>query len=67
MRAMESLILSRPKGRFIDIYDSMLQNGKVRPELYLEDELHMNRKGYKIWKEVVKKHLDTKGNSNGRN
>lgn len=65
--ALESLILSRPKGRFINIYDSMLTNGMVRPELYLEDELHMNRKGYEIWKEVVKKHLDSKRKSNGRN
>ena len=47
-------------GSYIDIYQSMLtSDGDVRPELYLEDQLHMNLNGYEIWKKVIKKHLDT--------
>lgn len=42
----------------INIFDSMLdENGVARPELFLEDALHMNRKGYKIWKGVVRKYF----------
>lgn len=57
-KRLESLIQSHPRGSFIDVHSQMLNNGMVRPELFLEDELHMNRKGYEIWKEVVKMHLD---------
>ncbi|MEM6814385.1 MAG: hypothetical protein AAF600_08320 [Bacteroidota bacterium] len=46
-------------GSFIDIYTPMLTTeGKVRPELYLADQLHMNLKGYEIWKKVIKDHLE---------
>lgn len=27
---------------------------KPRPELFVEDGLHMTRKGYKVWTEAVK-------------
>lgn len=35
---------------FVDIFTPMLDaNGQPRPELYLEDMLHMNAAGYEIW------------------
>lgn len=39
---------------FIDIWPAML-NTKGRPEgsLFIADSLHMNRKGYVIWKDVI--------------
>lgn len=64
---LKSLIQSRPKGSFINVYSDMLRKGDVRPEFYLDDELHMNKKGYEIWKKVVKMHLDSKESINGRN
>jgi lysophospholipase L1-like esterase len=40
---------------FIDVYSAMLNSsGQARPELFLEDQLHMNRKGYEIWIEKIK-------------
>jgi lysophospholipase L1-like esterase len=42
---------------FLDIYTPMLANGKSRPELFLEDMLHMNAKGYAIWEKKLMKHL----------
>lgn len=42
---------------FLDIYTAMLTNGKSRPELFLEDMLHMNEKGYAIWEKKLAKHL----------
>lgn len=42
---------------FLDIYTPMLKDGKSRPELFLEDKLHMNEKGYAIWEKKLMKHL----------
>lgn len=51
-------ILRLGRASLINIFDSMLdENGVARPELYLEDQLHMNAKGYQIWKGVVRKHF----------
>lgn len=36
---------------FVDVYNKMLdESGKLRPELYRDDMLHMKRAGYEIWK-----------------
>lgn len=46
------------KASLINIYDSMLdEKNEARPELFTEDQLHMNHKGYIIWKGVVRKHF----------
>lgn len=44
--------LARQKAtRFVDVYHPMLQqNGKPRGELFSADSLHMNAKGYALWK-----------------
>lgn len=43
---------------FIDVYSLMLtKQGNPRPELFLEDMLHMNDKGYSIWRKAVKPYL----------
>jgi lysophospholipase L1-like esterase len=40
--------------QFIDVFAHMLgQDGKPLPEIFVEDRLHMNEKGYAIWKRVV--------------
>ena len=39
---------------FIDVHSRMLgTDGQPLPDIYLKDRLHMNEKGYAIWKEVV--------------
>lgn len=51
-------IVTIPRSGQINIYDSMLDaEGVARPELFTDDELHMNEKGYKIWKGVVRKYF----------
>jgi len=51
-------LLATNKAKLINVYDSMLDEfGVARPELYLEDQLHLNKKGYKIWKGIVRKHF----------
>ncbi|MDP4207372.1 MAG: GDSL-type esterase/lipase family protein [Bacteroidota bacterium] len=43
---------------YIDIFGSMLTTeGKTRPELFVEDMLHMNLQGYEIWTKAVKPRL----------
>jgi len=50
--------LSKEKNTvFIDIFSPMIKDGKSRPELFVEDMLHMNAKGYGIWEETVRPHL----------
>lgn len=44
----------KPRLVFADIYPAMLDaNGQPRPELFVEDMLHMNPAGYAIWTPVV--------------
>ena len=43
---------------YIDVWDSMLsEDGSRMPELYVEDGLHMNKKGYEVWTKLVRKSL----------
>ena len=43
---------------FIDVHARMLgPDGQPLPDIYLKDRLHMNEKGYAIWKEVVGPYL----------
>jgi lysophospholipase L1-like esterase len=43
---------------FIDVFPHMLgSDGQPRPEIFVEDRLHMNAKGYAIWTEIVGEHL----------
>ncbi len=43
---------------FIDVSREMLgPDGEPRPEIFLEDRLHMNAKGYAIWKRVIGPYL----------
>ena len=43
-----------PRLKFIDVYTHMLgADGLPKPDIFVEDRLHMNGKGYAIWREVV--------------
>jgi lysophospholipase L1-like esterase len=43
---------------FVDIFPLMLnKEGKMRPELFVSDMLHMNADGYAIWNKAVKPYL----------
>ena len=47
---------------FIDIFHEMLNaDQQPRPELFVEDNLHMNAQGYQIWTRAVKNYLKTQG------
>jgi lysophospholipase L1-like esterase len=43
---------------FINVFPLMLgQDGKPLPDIYVSDRLHMNPKGYEIWRKAVGPHL----------
>jgi lysophospholipase L1-like esterase len=47
-----------PKMKYIDVFTHMLgPDGLPLPDIYLPDNLHMNPKGYAIWKGIVGPHL----------
>ena len=44
----------------IDVRSVMLlENGKANPELFIEDGLHMNSKGYELWTKLVRLYLES--------
>ena len=38
---------------FINIWDKMLENGQPMKDIFIEDNLHMNAKGYAIWTKAL--------------
>jgi lysophospholipase L1-like esterase len=43
---------------FVNVYSRMLlPDGSPDPLIFLEDNLHMNSKGYAIWQKAIKPYL----------
>lgn len=56
---LKKFAMNHPNANFIDIWTPMLaKDGKPNPKLFLADNLHMNEKGYAIWKKAVKPFLE---------
>ena len=55
---LESWTKQQKKVTFIDVWTPMLDaDGNVRKDLFIEDGLHMNKKGYDIWTKVIGPYL----------
>lgn len=55
---VKKFLSTQSNTKFIDIYSLMLtKESKNRPELFVEDMLHMNLTGYAIWQKAIEKHL----------
>ena len=53
-RRIEAMCKADPQLAFINVFPHMLgPDGTPKPDIFVEDKLHMNEKGYAIWKEVV--------------
>jgi len=51
---VQAYIADKPYLEYIDIFRPMLNaEGLPRPELFSQDELHLNPTGYALWKSVV--------------
>ncbi|WP_397384707.1 GDSL-type esterase/lipase family protein [Prosthecobacter sp.] len=57
-RLVEEYTKTDKRLQFINVYPHMLgADGKPKPDIFVEDQLHMNPKGYVIWKAVVGPYL----------
>lgn len=55
---IKSFLQKQKNTSFIDVYQPMLlPGGQPKPEIFLEDSLHMNKKGYAIWKKAIQSYL----------
>lgn len=55
---IKQFLARRSKTTFVDVYHRMLNaDGTPMAELFVEDSLHMNARGYAIWQEAIAPHL----------
>ena len=58
-RLIREYTLRDPRLFFIDTFTYMIgEDGLPKPDIFVNDGLHMNRKGYDIWKVVIKPYLN---------
>lgn len=57
-KLIKKYLREQQKTAFINVYRLMLDRKKqMRPELYVDDQLHMNEHGYQIWTKAIQPHL----------
>lgn len=57
-RLVEEFTKTNPRLQFINVFPHMLgPDGLPKPDIFLDDNLHMNATGYAIWKELVRPFL----------
>ena len=55
---IKDFLKKKKRTAFVDIYPDMINDeGKPRPELFIQDQLHMNKEGYLIWQKAIKPYL----------
>ena len=55
---IQKIAQSKENVTYIDVWTTMLdKDGNPNETLFVEDRLHMNAKGYEIWKKAVKPYL----------
>jgi lysophospholipase L1-like esterase len=56
--ALKDWAATKKRVRFADVWTPMLdKNGAVKNDIFIEDGLHLNKKGYAIWTATLKKYL----------
>ena len=55
---IKKYLSSKKRTSYVDVYLEMIDDeGKPRPDLFLDDNLHMNKTGYAIWQKLIEHHL----------
>ena len=55
---IKDFIKKQKQASFVDVYTKMLDaNGEPLADIFREDKLHMNNKGYAIWKDAIQPYL----------
>lgn len=57
-KSIENFLKGQDNASFVSVWDEMLgTDGKPIQELFVEDNLHMNAKGYAIWQKLLQPYL----------
>lgn len=56
-RKLEKLAQNTEGIDYVDVWYPMLDKRKVKQDIFVEDGLHMNKKGYDIWYDVIKDYV----------
>ena len=56
-RKLSKLAAETDKVDFVDVWYPMLDKRKVKQDIFVEDGLHMNTKGYDIWYDAIKDYV----------
>ncbi|MBV8677899.1 MAG: hypothetical protein JO355_12125 [Planctomycetaceae bacterium] len=64
IRRANTMVRAELDGRswchYLDLYPKMIDgDGRPRPELYVEDGLHLSPTGYRLWAEILSSHSAT--------
>ncbi|HKZ67371.1 MAG TPA: GDSL-type esterase/lipase family protein [Chitinophagaceae bacterium] len=55
---IKKYLSSKKRTSYVDVYKEMIDDeGKPRADLFLDDNLHMNKTGYAIWQKFIEPHL----------
>jgi lysophospholipase L1-like esterase len=55
---IKNYLAKNKKTVFVNVWNSMLgPDGKPMDDIFIEDKLHMNEKGYAIWKKLIEPYL----------
>lgn len=55
---IKKYLSTKKKTAYIDVYKEMIDDeGKPRTDIFLDDNLHMNKEGYAIWTKLVQPYL----------
>ncbi len=57
-RKLEKLTLTDVNLFYANVWDIMLNGRKVKKDIFVNDGLHMNTKGYELWYQKIKQHID---------
>lgn len=57
-KLIESFLGQKKNATFINVYDAMLNaDGMPKKEIFKDDSLHMNEKGYQLWQPIIQPYL----------
>ena len=55
---IKTYLSKKKKTVFIDVYHKMFnKDGTIMKDIFIEDDLHMNAKGYHIWQKIIEPYL----------
>ncbi len=55
---IKDFIAKQKHAKFINVFNAMLNaDGSIKQEIFIEDNLHMNAKGYAIWQKIMEPYL----------